>query len=72
MSQHGFIIGSVDAKTGKDFSISKTPTIHLTQALAMSESKRLLTEGKIAKDRKLVILTIKSYVSINQDPFVIE
>lgn len=66
----GLIIGSV-LKNGTDLSTSKHPHLHESYNDALVEAKRLLSEGRIDKARKLVILEVKSYVDIVTDPYVI-
>jgi hemerythrin len=72
MSKKGFIVGTVDKRTNKDFSISPNPHIHDTQHEAITEAQRLLSTRAIHKDRKAVVLAITSFVSYTEDPFIIE
>lgn len=69
----GFIVGSV-LKNGTDLSTSKNPHLHSTYDEALTEAKRLLSlsVGGVDKNRKLVILEVKSYVDIVVDPFLIQ
>lgn len=68
----GYILGTVNKRTGKDFSLNPDPKIHLDYQSALTEAKRLLTSNSINNTRKVVILNINSYVSITADPFTVE
>lgn len=68
----GYILGTVNKRTGKDFSLNPDPKIHSDYQAALTEAKRLLTSNSINNTRKVVILNINSYISVAVDPFTIE
>lgn len=68
----GYILGTVNKKTGKDFSLNPDPKVHLDYQSALTEAKRLLTSNSINASRKVVILNINSYISVAADPFTVE
>jgi ATP-dependent Clp protease ATP-binding subunit ClpA len=52
----GYILGTVNKRTGKDFSLNPDPKVHLDYQSALTEAKRLLTSNSINNTRKIVIL----------------
>lgn len=71
MENRGFILGTV-SKSNSDLSILPYPHVHATKEDAIKEAKRLLQTEAFDKNRKVVVLSISGYVSINKDPFTVE
>ena len=71
MENRGFILGTFSL-TNSDLSIRSNPHVHATKEDAVNEAKRLLQTAAFDTNRKVVVLAISGYVSINKDPFTVE